>query len=78
MFRRFMRLILAHRCIVGNTESVQRKKYLTLYERQPRLSCVYRAKTSEPRIWLSGTLVFKRKFIGVKHQNLEAVLEGVS
>ena len=35
-------------------------------------------KTSEPRIWLSGTLVFKRKFIKVKHQNLEAVLEGVS
>ena len=35
-------------------------------------------KTSEPRIWLSGTLVFKRKFIKVKHQNLEAVLEGVA
>jgi len=45
---------------------------------QARLWCVYRANTSEPRIWLSGTLVFKRKFIKVKHQNLEAVLEGVA
>ena len=48
------------------------------FESRRRLSCVYRAKTSEPRIWLSGTLVFKRKFIKVKHQNLDAVLAGVA
>jgi site-specific DNA recombinase len=45
-----------------------------------RLSCVYHVSPSEPkpRIWLSGTLVFKRKFIGVKHQNLDAALVGAS
>ena len=44
-----------------------------------RLSCVYtRENLSTASILISRTLVFKRKFIGVKHQNLDVVLEGVA
>ena len=49
------------------------------FESRRRLSCVYtRENLSTASILISRTLVFKRKFIGVKHQNLDVVLEGVA